>query len=59
MVDFQKPFLCILFLPLIVLLFYSVFLVSVLVQTDSGLPFFIILNYYTLVFAVFSIFSLW
>lgn len=42
-----------------VLLFYSVFLVSVKVQTDSGLPFFIILNYYTLVFAVFCIFSLW
>lgn len=49
MVDFQKTFLCILFLLLIVSLFYSVFLVSVMVQTDSSLPFFIIMNYYTLV----------
>lgn len=47
---FEKPFLCICFsflLILVVLLFYSVFLKSVMVQTDSSLLFFIILNYDT------------
>lgn len=47
---FEKPFLCICFsflLILVVLLFYSVFLKSVMVQTDSSLLFFIILNYNT------------